>query len=190
MSTGTLYYVIGPSGSGKDSLMSFARDRIDGQRPVLFAHRYITRPMDAGGENHVCLTPAEFDQRKRLGLFALHWQSHENQYGIGSEIVVWLNAGLNVVVNGSREYLPVATERFPAMQVVLIRVSPDVLRARLTARARETPADIEARIARNSLLPPVVHPNFTILDNDAPLAETGSRFIELLLSEPPANRQS
>lgn len=162
--------------------MNYARRQLagGGERAVLFAHRYITRPMDAGGENHVELSVAEFSKRRKLGLFALDWQSHQNFYGIGSEIIQWLNAGANVVVNGSREYLPTATKRFPAMRVVLIEVSPDVLRQRLTSRGRETPAEIEQRIERNLQISAIVHPNLIILNNDAPLAETGVRFVALL----------
>lgn len=180
MTEGHLFYVIGPSGSGKDSLMTYAREQVAGRLPILFAHRYITRPMDAGGENHVCLTPDEFLKRQALGLFALHWQSHQNYYGIGIEIVNWMRAGANVVVNGSREYLPTASQRFPDMRVILIEVSPDVLRQRLTDRGREAPAEIDARIERNRQLAPVVHPNLIVLNNDAPLSESGTRFIGLL----------
>ncbi|MCY7358641.1 MAG: phosphonate metabolism protein/1,5-bisphosphokinase (PRPP-forming) PhnN [Rudanella sp.] len=180
MPEGTLFYVIGPSGAGKDSLMAYARQQIDGRLPVLFTHRYITRPMDAGGENHVELSVAEFQKRRDLGLFALDWQSHQNYYGIGIEIINWLSAGINVVVNGSREYLPTATERFPQMRVVLITVSPDVLRQRLTDRGRETPAEIDARIERSRQIAPVAHPNLILLSNDAPLAESGARFVALL----------
>jgi ribose 1,5-bisphosphokinase len=184
MPQGTLFYVIGPSGSGKDSLMNYARQQLagGGDQAVLFAHRYITRPMDAGGENHIELSAAEFLQRRALGLFALDWHSHNTHYGIGSEIVTWLNAGSNVVVNGSREYLPTATERFPAMRVVLIDVSPDVLRQRLTDRGRETPAEIESRIDRSRQIAPVVHPNLILLNNDAPLVESGARFVRVLKS--------
>jgi ribose 1,5-bisphosphokinase len=190
---GTLFYVIGPSGAGKDSLMTYAREQLagqspeqqpgrsSGQKPVLFAHRYITRPMDAGGENHVCLTVSEFLTRQTLGLFALHWQSHQNHYGIGAEIITWMNAGANVVVNGSREYLPTASERFPEMKVILIEVSPDVLRHRLTERGRESPAEIETRIARSQQIAPVSHPNLIRLSNDAPLVESGGRFVALLI---------
>ncbi len=184
MSEGTLFYVIGPSGAGKDSLMAYARQHLanqhSGRRAVLFAHRYITRPMDAGGENHVELTEAEFLKRRELGLFALDWQSHQNHYGIGSEITTWLNAGANVVVNGSREYLPTATERFPNMRVVLVEVSPAVLRQRLTDRGRETPAEIESRIERSRQIAPIEHPNLIRLSNDAPLGESGARFVALL----------
>jgi ribose 1,5-bisphosphokinase len=180
MAEGTLFYIIGPSGSGKDSLLNFARKQINGEIPILFTHRYITRPADAGGENHIALTPAEFSQREALGMFAMSWQSHDNSYGIGIEIEYWLRAGARVVVNGSREYLPTASERLPAMQVILIDVSPDVLRQRLTDRGRETPEEIDARIERNNQIPPIHHPNLTVLNNDKGLEESGLRFVELL----------
>lgn len=181
MAEGTLFYVIGPSGSGKDSLLTYAREQLDdAQRPTLFAHRYITRPMDAGGENHICLTPAEFSHRQALGLFALDWQSHQNQYGIGTEIDLWLRAGADVVVNGSRAYLPLASQRFLRMQVVLIEVSADVLRQRLLDRGRETVTEINDRIERNRQISPVQHPDLVVLNNDRSLEETGARFVDLL----------
>ena len=36
--------------------MQYARDTLHDEHAVLFAHRYITRPSGAGGENHVALT--------------------------------------------------------------------------------------------------------------------------------------
>ena len=162
--------------------MNYARQQINGKLPVVFAHRYITRPMSAGGENHIELSQTEFLKRRELGFFALDWQSHQNFYGIGIEILSWLKMGANVVVNGSREYLPTASQRFPAMRVVLIDVSPEVLRQRLIDRGRETTSEINARIERSQLMAPVMHPNLVLLNNDQPLAETGARFIELLNS--------
>lgn len=102
MAEGKLFYVIGPSDSGKDSLLRYARARLGPVSRVVFAHRYITRPVDVNGENHVALTKAEF------GLLAMHWRSHGHRYGIGREIDLWLAKGCQVVVNGSREYLPQA----------------------------------------------------------------------------------
>jgi ribose 1,5-bisphosphokinase PhnN len=58
---GRLIYVMGPSGAGKDSLLGFARDRLKAE-PILFAHRYITRP-SGNGEAHVELTVEEFEVR-------------------------------------------------------------------------------------------------------------------------------
>ncbi len=44
MRQGQLVYVMGASGSGKDSLLQALRPRLRGV-PVAFARRYITRPL-------------------------------------------------------------------------------------------------------------------------------------------------
>jgi ribose 1,5-bisphosphokinase len=146
--TARLIYVVGASGSGKDSLMSYARSRLANESQVVFAHRYITRSADAGGENHVALTQEEFDSRRRAGLMAMHWESHGHAYGLGIEVNQWLAKGITVVVNGSREYLETAAQRYPELLPVWVEVSPEVLRARLQARGREGAEEIEKRLAR------------------------------------------
>ncbi|QGY39198.1 phosphonate metabolism protein/1,5-bisphosphokinase (PRPP-forming) PhnN [Pseudodesulfovibrio cashew] len=176
--TGELIYVIGPSGSGKDSVMADARDRLAGSG-ALFAHRYITRPASAGGENHVHLSEAEFQARLDNGLFALHWDSHGWRYGIGSEIGLWLSRGLPVVVNGSRAYLGEAVGRYPKLLPVLVEVDPDILRQRLLARGRETPVEIERRLARGERYP-VSHPRLERVDNSGDLADAGERLAAIV----------
>lgn len=47
-----IFYVVGASGAGKDSLMQLARKQVEG-RSVAFAHRYITRPADDNTENFI-----------------------------------------------------------------------------------------------------------------------------------------
>ena len=136
-----LIYVVGPSGCGKDSLLDYARERVE-VLPVAFAHRYITRAAAAGGENHVALTRTEFEVRDRAGLFALDWASHGNRYGIGVEIDTWMAAGVTVVMNGSRGYLETARARYPELVSVLITVDPSVLEERLQARGRESREEI------------------------------------------------
>ncbi|HKQ31163.1 MAG TPA: DUF1045 domain-containing protein, partial [Burkholderiales bacterium] len=73
---GRLFYVVGPSGAGKDSLLHYVKERLGDHRSIAFAHRYITRAADAGGENHVALDEAEFARRESAGAFAMHWDSH------------------------------------------------------------------------------------------------------------------
>jgi ribose 1,5-bisphosphokinase len=182
---GTLFYVVGASGAGKDSLLGYARERLAGVAPVLFAHRYITRPPDAGGEHHVALSPAEFATRKSLGLFALDWESHGLCYGLGVEIDAWLRTGANVVMNGSRAHLAHASRRYPNLQVVLVAVDPAILRARLLARARESAAETESRVARAASFT-VEHPNLHVLRNEGPLAEAGDELVALLSAVTPA----
>lgn len=178
MAEGNLFYVIGPSGSGKDSLMRYARERLASDPGVVFAHRYITRPVELNGENHVALTEAEFDARLAAGLFAMHWGSHGLRYGIGREINLWLAKGCNVIMNGSREYLPEARRRYPKLTAILITVPPETLAERLRARGRETEDQIKRRIERaKQFARPSGH--LEIIENNADLSVAGERFVQL-----------
>ena len=176
---GRLVYVIGPSGAGKDSLISYARQRLGAGRHV-FARRHITRPADSGGEDHIAITPADFDLRCTKGRFALSWRGNGLGYGVGVEIDVWLDSGRHVVLNGSRGYLPSAAARYPSLLPVLIAIDPAVLRQRLAARGRETAAEIEARIQRAMELDGIDHPALVVIANNGPLAEAGEAFVALL----------
>ena len=100
---GPLVYVMGPSGAGKDSVMGRARALLPAAAPVIFAHRYIPRPAATGGANHVALSSTDFALADAQPV-CFHWQAHGNDYGIGREIYAWRNAGLTVVVSGSREH--------------------------------------------------------------------------------------
>ena len=177
--TTRLIYVVGASGSGKDSLMTYARTCLASETRVLFAHRYITRVADAGGENHVALTPEEFESRCKAGLFAMHWHSHGHAYGIGIEVNQWLAKGITVVVNGSREYLAEAAKRYPELLPVWVEVSPEVLRERLEARGRESASEVEARLAR----PPASQSSGRtgeVIRNDGELRMAGDALVELI----------
>ncbi|PLX49812.1 MAG: phosphonate metabolism protein/1,5-bisphosphokinase (PRPP-forming) PhnN [Desulfobulbaceae bacterium] len=180
MTMADLFYVIGASGSGKDSLLSYARERVGAEVNLAFAHRYITRPADAGNENHVALSNLEFASRLSRGLMAMHWQSHGLYYGIGIEIDQWLARGVSVVVNGSRGYLPEAAERYSNLRPVLINVPPAVLEERLVRRGRENPEEIAGRLARAASFGQINHPRLVSLDNSGPLNESGERLLELL----------
>lgn len=174
-----LIYVVGPSGSGKDSLLRYARERLAHDPGVVFAHRYITRAADAGGENHVALTPAEFASRQRNRLFALAWHSHGNAYGIGIEINQWLATGATVVVNGSRDYLAEASRHFPDLLAVSIAVPAEVLRERLLARGREPASAIEQRLDRHRRMQsPSAQEH--VIANDGPLERAGEALVALL----------
>lgn len=181
--SGVLLYVIGPSGSGKDSLMHFAREALATSSSVVFAHRYITRPHNAGGENHVALSDAEFEFRVIRKLLPLHWRSHGLRYGIGCEVNHWLAQGLTVLLNGSRAYLSEASRRYPELVPVLIEVSPSVLRERLLSRGREPAREIESRLQRAGEFNSLRHNRLLRFKNDAPLALTGPAFVELVRNQ-------
>ncbi len=178
-----LFYVVGASGVGKDSLMRYARDAMGDAHTVAFAHRYITRPAEPDGENHIALTKPEFLLRQRHGLFAMAWESHGLHYAIGIEIDAWLASGLTVVVNGSRTYIPAARERYPDMKVVWISAAQQVLVKRLVRRGRESLAEISARLQRNSRLGVKPPGGALHIRNDGSLESAGGRLVDLLAAE-------
>jgi ribose 1,5-bisphosphokinase len=178
---GRLIYVMGASGCGKDSCMRCAREKLPAAIPVVFAHRYITRPADSGGENHVSLTPLEYRLRLSRGFFRLHWDSHGLRYGVGCEIDSWMAAGVSVVLNGSREYFPQALTRYPDVVPVEITAAPETVAGRLAARGRENPAQARERMHRGSAWP-VEHPGLVRIDNSGPLELAGEALLSLLCS--------
>ena len=174
-----LFYIIGASGAGKDTLINYARNTINGAGQIIFAHRYITRPPNSGNENHVHLCKHEFQQRMEANFFALNWESHGNFYGIGCEVDTWLNSGFSVVVNGSREYLPVVRQLYPALKVILIVADEEAISNRLSNRGRESAAEIENRIARTSQISTDLE-NCIKLENNSTIAEAGDSLVNVI----------
>lgn len=155
--SGRLIYLMGPSGSGKDSLLNAARERL-AERNCVIARRVITRSAEAVGEDAIGVSPAEFDQQEAAGTFALSWRANGLAYGIPRQIDDWLAAGQDVLVNGSRGYLPQARQRYPELLAILLQVDEAALRQRLQARGRESAEQIEARLARSRELQPLPRP--------------------------------
>jgi ribose 1,5-bisphosphokinase len=174
-----LVYLMGPSGAGKDTLLAYARARLDPTR-VLFAHRYITRPDSAGGENHVALSAIEFEARRAAGLFALSWQSHGYCYGIGTEIDLWRKQGFLVVVSGARSAWLPARQRYPDAIGIMIEASVELRAARLALRGREETAAIRERLDREVQVD--LDSTVQRLDNSGSLVQAGEALTQMLES--------
>lgn len=175
---GRLIYLIGPSGSGKDSVLDAARAAL-AERGVRVARRVITRSAEAVGESAEAVSRDEFDRLERRGAFAMSWRANDLAYGIPVQIDHWLAAGDNVLVNGSRGYLAQARQRYPGMLVVLLSVRPEVLRQRLLKRNRETLEQIEARLARNARFEDSLDELF-LLDNSEALQDSVQKLLRLI----------
>lgn len=178
MAAPPLIYVVGPSGAGKDSILRYARRRLDGQ-PVAFAHRYITRPPVPGDENHVALTVAEFRLRKSRNLFAMDWDAHGLLYAIGIEAETWRKAGLVVVVSGSRAHFNRHMATAEHVIPVLVTCEAAILARRLAARGREDARELQERIERAAAVP-IMHPALVTIDNSGAVERAGERFLALL----------
>jgi phosphonate metabolism protein PhnN/1,5-bisphosphokinase (PRPP-forming) len=143
-----LVLVVGPSGAGKDTLLTMARTALADDARFRFVRRVITRPAESGDENHEPVSDTEFAARR----FTLSWEAHGLRYGIPADIADDLARGIVVVANVSRSIIAEAATRFP-VRVVEVTAPAQVLEARLSARRRETAADIAQRLARRIPLP-------------------------------------
>lgn len=180
---GRLVLVVGPSGVGKDSVIDGARVALAGRDDVVFPHRVITRAAGLGGEDYIAVSTEAFAAMRARGDFALSWAAHDLQYGIPRDIEAALAAGRQVVINVSRAVIDAARAKYPGLLVVLITASPDVLRRRLTARGRETLAEIEERLARAGAFT-LSGSDVVVLNNDGALADSVARFVGLLQKTP------
>ncbi|MGH7211455.1 MAG: phosphonate metabolism protein/1,5-bisphosphokinase (PRPP-forming) PhnN, partial [Acetobacteraceae bacterium] len=148
---GMLVAVVGPSGSGKDTLINAARGPLGAQERFYFVRRVVTRaPLE--GEDHEAIDDKTFATRQSAGAFALAWRAHGLQYGIPAEIGLPVAEGKIVVACVSRTVLTDAAARYP-LHVVEIVASPDVLARRLAARGRDDAVGVAARLARTIKLP-------------------------------------
>jgi len=181
--TGRLIYLMGPSGSGKDSLLQAASEPLQA-RGCRIARRVITRSAEAVGEDALAVTEAEFEQLRATGAFALHWRANGLHYGISREIDDWLAVGQDVLVNGSRGYLAEARRRYPQLQAVLLTVALPVLRQRLLARGRESLEEIDARLARNDQFQTAGQGEALVLDNSGALEQSVQRLLQLIDQAP------
>jgi len=144
---GRLVLVVGPSGAGKDTLIDLARAALRDDASVMFPRRVITRA--ASDEPHDTMDADAFENAERAGAFALTWEAHGLRYGIPAGIDGDIRAGRTVVCNVSRAIIAAARERYADVLVVLVSAPPDVLAARLAARARGSDGDLKLRLARS-----------------------------------------
>ncbi|MGO0632675.1 phosphonate metabolism protein/1,5-bisphosphokinase (PRPP-forming) PhnN [Pseudomonas sp. SAR267] len=180
--SGRLIFLIGPSGSGKDSLIDASRAQLSAAG-VEIARRVITRSAEAKGEAAHGVSAERFAQMREEGAFAMHWRANGLEYGIPAQVDQWLAQGHSVLVNGSRAYLPEAQTRYPDLLAVCLEVQPEVLRERLLARGRETPGQVDQRLARNARLKLEAAPSIHHLDNSGDLATAVVALLGLLRQE-------
>lgn len=169
-----LILVVGPSGAGKDTVLAMARQALSGDPRFRFVRRVITRPAEAGAEDHEAVSEADFLQRR----FALQWQAHGLRYGIPLDVINDLARGVAVVANVSRGVIAQAANRFPT-RVIRITAPPAILARRLAERGREKAEDVVTRLARDVAIPDQI-PVETVI-NDGTLAAAAERFTAALI---------
>jgi phosphonate metabolism protein PhnN/1,5-bisphosphokinase (PRPP-forming) len=144
-----LLVVVGPSGAGKDSVISaWLQRQPEAVRPHR-ARRTITRPADVH-EAHESISASAFAAAREAGAFAFHWHAHGLDYGIRHGELAALSEGGWVVMNGSREHLAQLRAVAPQARVVEIDAPATLRQRRLHDRSREDADGRAARLVRQT----------------------------------------
>lgn len=179
---GRLIYLIGPSGAGKDTVLRWFRDHPQHCPSLHVARRTISRSAGDPHEPHEAVSAAEFQHLCERGDFALHWEANTLHYGVRHTELRPMDRGHDVLVNGSRRFLPQARRSYPDLVAAYLTVPPHIQRARLLARGRETPEAIEARLARSAHLAAVIGQTDVELVNDGTPEDIARRLLQHLLA--------
>jgi len=163
---GRLVLVVGPSGAGKDALISGARQRLRSDDRYAFPERIVTRPSTAA-EHHATADETTFVTAEASGSFAFSWRAHGLAYGLPASINTSIQQGRVVVANVSRGVVTKARRLYPDALVILIDAPLAIRAARIALRGRETSEEIAERLARTAS-------DFTTKDADMCIENTGS----------------
>jgi len=179
MAQGIFFFVVGPSGAGKDSLIEGARAHLGETGRYVFARRTITRPTGAPGEDHNGVTEDQFRSSVSAGEFLITWEAHGLSYGLSTDLLTALSNGRNVIANGSRKMIRELAGLVPRLVVVEVTASVDVLAARILARGRETALQARARVMRQVEPLPVDIETLRV-NNDGTVEQGITRFMHAL----------
>jgi len=179
---GIFFAIVGASGVGKDTIIDGAKAKLKHAEQYYFPQRFITRPLDAGGEDHHEISNAQFVQRVRDDKFSLWWSAHELHYGLPDDVYNALRFGRHVVANISRRMVSDAIRRFNRVEVIELTAQPETIKQRLMLRARENEAEIMVRQLREVSNDWDAGVRVTRISNDATPAEAVDKFVATLLS--------
>ncbi len=143
-----MFVITGPSGVGKGTLIRGLRKRVPELELSISATTRAPRPGERDGHDYHFLTDEEFARRVSSGDFVEHATYSGNRYGtLRSELAQRLRAGrpvvLEIEVQGARQVREAMPE---AVAVFVAPPTRDALRARLTERGTDTPAQVDERL--------------------------------------------
>lgn len=177
------YYIMGPSGAGKDSVIKEVSEHFGDEisRPL----RYITRKIAANdAEHHNVLTPQTFEEFSEKSCFSLYWKANGFHYGYDKQWLADLDEGKIVLLNGSRSYWDEAKIKYgEKLCPIYFNISLEQQANRLQGRGRESAKEIEARISRSQDLSHLSgNEEIVQLDAEQPLKHVVNDFISIVLS--------
>ena len=177
---GRLVLVVGPSGAGKDTLLSLARAACADDGNIVFPRRVITREASASEDNEE-VSIGTFQEALTRGDYAMHWEAHGHCYALPRAIDDEIRAGRTIIANVSRTVISAMRRAYADVLVVSITAPPDVLAERIAMRARSSDGRVENRL-RRTVEDAAAAPDVTIVNTGS--AEYHSRqFVRVIKGE-------
>lgn len=172
-----LILLVGPSGSGKDTLLRAARQQFHGSCELHFVRRYITRPPDANEDNYYVDSTC-FDVLKGNGFFVSCWRAHGNAYGVPRHALAGNGGHQKLLCSISRGAIADFEKFHDHVTVLQITAPRELLKKRLLGRGREQKEDVEKRLQRATR--PVHARKLITFDNSTGIDQSQRDFIALL----------
>lgn len=178
---GELFFIVGNSGSGKDSILKNLLEIWPPTFPSLkIPKRIVTRPSHES-EAFISATEDEFKKKHSNEDFCFSWHIYDTYYGIPKETLDWVAEGAFCIINVSRSIVKDAKERFPDLKVIFIRVPYEITRKRIKKRGREAENSIKyqqrlIRAKQNQHFPIAD----VIIDNSGELSQSTEQLLAYL----------
>lgn len=178
---GNLIIISSPSGGGKGTLI---REVLLTVPDIGYSVSYTTRARrldEIDGRNYHFISVEEFQKRIDAGDFLEFAEVHGNMYGTSlSQVREITESGRDVILEIDVQGAASVREKVPeAVSIFILPPSFEVLKARLTARGTEDPADLELRL-KNSFGEVMQYKNFDyVVVND--LVPAASRSLAAII---------
>jgi len=182
---GIFIAVVGPSGAGKDTLLTRAAEAFPDRGDMLFVRRVITRPSDGVTEDHDTLSVEAFEKARQGGAFSVSWGAHGLHYGLPAAALHAVKSGHAVIANVSRASLSDCLDIFGKLAIVEITVAEATLAERIARRGRESGPDALQRIRRSMAVVVPAGATHIRIDNSGAVEAATQAFVAALSSLAP-----